>query len=90
MIGFVDGSGNVSFRDDLGRGHSHLPAGSFTTIGHALSEAGGWTTMEVQLDPAQFISSGQNTLDMILAYGPSDSFIQYHSMRIAAEITLEN
>ena len=89
MIGFVDGDGKVSFRTDLGQGHSHRPADTFTTVGHGLSEANGWTTMEVQLDPAQFISPGQSTLDMILAYGPTDSFTQYHSTRIAAEISLQ-
>jgi hypothetical protein len=91
FMGYVGKDGKPQFKAQSGSGHAHHDASadvSATIISYAMKEAGGKTTMELALKPAQYIKSGQSALDIIYAVGTEKSFIPRHFSRGAVSLTL--
>ena len=88
LVGYVRGR-DQAFRIDDGRGHAHSLGDQGVELGHALTEQGRWTTMEVQLQPDAFIQAGQSSLQVIVAYGNADGFKPIHRFRTADTVQLE-
>jgi hypothetical protein len=90
FIGFVK-DGKVSFEAQMGMGHRHADASNVTATveSYALKVSGGKTTLEVALKARSYITSGQSSLDVILAMGNQDNFTQYHSYRNMTSLKLE-
>ena len=91
FIGYVK-DGAATFEEDLGSGHRHGAApdaadAPFATA-HALTESGGHTTLEVELDASRVIAAGATELQLIVAYGSQDSFSAYHTFRTSLTIPL--
>ncbi len=91
FIGFVK-NGEVTFEEDLGRSHTHSAApdasdAPFVTA-HALTESGGRTTLEVELDASRVIAAGATELRLIAAYGGQDSLSAYHRFRTSLTVPL--
>jgi hypothetical protein len=91
FIGFVK-DGAVTFEEDLGRYHTHGAAPDASdapfAAAHALTESGGRTTIEVELDAAKIIAAGATELRLIAAYGGQDSLSAYHRFRTSLVIPL--
>ncbi len=84
FIGYVQKDGKVQFKPQAGRGHIHRDTTQEVTssiVSYAMKEAGGKTTLEVELKPALYVKAGQATLDMIYAVGTEDSFVPGHMFR---------
>jgi len=91
FMGFVQSDGKVQFKPQAGRGHAHrdTTADVMATIGsYVMKEAGGKTTLEVELKPASYIKTGQAALDMIYAQGTEKSFTPIHMLRGALSLKL--
>ncbi len=91
FIGYVK-DGTATFEEDLGSGHRHSAApdasdAPFATA-HALTESGGRTVLEVELDASRVIAAGATELELIAAYGSQDSFASYHSFRTSLAVPL--
>jgi hypothetical protein len=86
-IGYVTGD-TTQLKVQVGSGHSHADTDSNAPLAFKMTEAGGKTTLEVSLKAAQFIAKDQTKLDMILAFGGSDSFISMHKGKAVASFTL--
>jgi hypothetical protein len=92
FMGFVGSGAKVQFKVQAGSGHSHKDVGTdvaATVVSHAIKEAGGKTTLEVELKPAAYLKAGQASLDTIYAMGTEKSFIPRHFMRGAVSIPLK-
>jgi hypothetical protein len=88
FIGYVHDD-SVTFREDVGRGHTHGEAGDTpAALTHALTERDGRTTIEVELDAARVIAAGSTQLRLIAAYGASDSLTPRHSYRTSLTLPL--
>jgi hypothetical protein len=91
FMGFVGSGGKVQFKTQAGSGHSHRDVGAdvaATVVKYAMKEAGGKTTLEIELKPASYVKSGQSTLETIYALGTEKSFIPRHFVRGALSIPL--
>ncbi len=92
FMGFVGQGGKVQFKVQGGSGHSHRDVSADvadTVAKYAIKEAGGKTTLELELKPASYIKAGQSSLDTIYAMGTEKSFIPRHFMRGAVSIPLK-
>ena len=92
FMGFVGSGSKEQFKVQAGSGHSHKEASadvSATVVSYVLKEAGGKTTLELQLKPDSYLKSGQSSLDTIYAMGTETSFIPRHFMRGAVSIPLK-
>ena len=92
FMGFVGSDKKVQFKVQAGNGHSHKDASadaSASVVSYAIKEAGGKTTLELQLKPGPYLKSGQASLDTIYAMGTEKSFIPRHFMRGAISIPLK-
>jgi hypothetical protein len=91
FMGFVGSNGKVQFKTQAGSGHSHKDVGAdvaATVVSYAIKEAGGKTTLELELKPAVYIKDGQSALQTIYAMGTEKSFIPRHMVRGALSIAL--
>ena len=91
FMGFVDANGKVQFKPQEGTGHRHVNAASSvedSIVSYQVKEAGGKTTLEIALKAADYIKSGQPTLDLIFAVGDDKSFTPYHSSRGSVSLKL--
>jgi hypothetical protein len=91
FMGFVGSSGKVQFKTQAGSGHSHKDVGAdvaATVVSYAMKEAGGKTTLELELKPAAYVKAGQSALETIFAMGTEKSFIPRHMFRGAFSIPL--
>jgi hypothetical protein len=86
-IGFVSGD-KVQFKVQKGTGHSHDDATGFVPVQYAMKEANGETVLELLLKPADFIAKGQKQLDLIAAFGGSDSFLSLHRQKTRLLVAL--
>ncbi len=90
FMGYVDSSGTPQFTVQKGRFHTHSEFGGETPIAHAIAESGGETTLEIEVSRADFVSSGQKTLDYIYAYNRSaKNFRTRHNFRNTSTFTVE-
>ena len=92
FIGFVGSDGKVSFKAQLGKGKRHIdpPADVSAAVkSYAMKQENGTTTLEVALDAAYFIKSGQQTLDVIYGMADDRSFTAYHTYRGATTLKLQ-
>ena len=92
FIGYVGADGKVQFKPQAGRGHRHQDTTADVTatiVKYAMTDTGGKTTLEVELNPASYIKAGQTVLDMIYAVGTDKSFVPAHMFRGAIELTLK-
>ena len=83
FMGFVGADGKPQFKPLAGQGHRHIDdkGAADTIVSYQIKEANGKTTLEIALKAADYIKSGQSTLDMIFAVGDDKSFTPYHSFR---------
>jgi hypothetical protein len=91
FIGFVDKDGKVQLKPQVGQGHSHsdtAQAVADTVAASAMRESGGVTTLEIALKSSAYVATGQDSLSLILAVGPDDSFSPRHSFRTALSVPL--
>jgi hypothetical protein len=91
FIGFVDKDGKVQLKPQAGQGHSHsdtTPAVAETVTASAMKESGGVTTLEIALKSAAYVAKGQDSLSVILAVGPDDSFSPRHTFRTPFSVAL--
>jgi hypothetical protein len=56
---------------------------------YAIAEKGKGTTMEVALKASSFIAPDQTGLDLIVAFGGSDSFSGFHRFRTPLSVSLQ-
>lgn len=91
-FGFVDPSGKVQFKPQLGAGHGHAdtadPAIAGSLLASAMKEEGGKTTLEIAVKAGQWITDGQAALNLIYAIGSQDSFSPRHTLRGAIAVPL--
>lgn len=71
-----------------GSGHGHGDMPSDAMVSYAVGEKGVSTTMEVVLKAAQFIAAGQTGLELIVAFGATDSFVGLHRWRTPLAVSL--
>lgn len=91
FMGFVGPGAKVQFKVQGGSGHSHKDVAAdvaATVVSYAIKEAGGKTTLELELKPGAYLKAGQSSLDTIYAMGTEKSFIPRHFMRGAISIPL--
>jgi len=91
FMGYVGSGGKVQFKTQAGSGHTHKDVSAdvaATVVSYAIKQAGGKTTLEIQLKPAAYIKAGQSVLDTIYAMGTEKSFIPRHFVRGAFSIPL--
>jgi hypothetical protein len=83
FMGFVGTDGKAQFKPQTGQGHRHVDAKDVadSIVSYEIKEANGKTTLEIALKAADYIKSGQSTLDLIFAVGDDKSFTPYHSYR---------
>jgi len=72
-----------------GAGHSHGDMDSKVMTSYAIAEKGKGTTMEVALKASSFIAPDQTGLDLIVAFGGSDSFSGFHRFRTPLSVSLQ-
>lgn len=90
FMGYIDSNGSPQFTVQKGRFHTHSDFSGETPIGHAVAEADGTTTLELEVNRADFVPSGTRTLDIIYAYNRSaKDFRTRHSFRNAGTLTVE-
>ncbi len=90
FMGFIS-KGKVQFKPQAGSSNTHKDVGpevAATVVSYAMKEAGGKTTLEVELKPAAYIKAGQSALLTIYAMGTAKSFIPRHMFRGALSIPL--
>jgi hypothetical protein len=91
FMGYVGSGAKVQFKTQAGSGHSHKDVGAdvaATVVSYAMKEAGGKTTLEVQLKLASYVKPGQAALEITYAMGTEKSFIPRHFMRGALSLPL--
>jgi hypothetical protein len=71
-----------------GAGHGHRDTPSDAMLSYAVGEKGVSTTVEVVLKAPSVITAGQTRLDMILAFGATDSFAGLHRWRAPLSVSL--
>jgi hypothetical protein len=84
FMGYVKNDGTAQFKPQAGKNHTHqdtTKAVADTIVAYAMKEADGKTTLEVELKPASYITSGQSELDVIYAEGTEKSFLPIHMFR---------
>ena len=86
-MGFVKGA-ETQMKVQVGAGHAHSDTAKNAPLQYKMTETGGTTVLEVALKASEFIVGGQKTIDMIVAYGGSDSFISMHRAKAAVSFTL--
>ncbi|MFP4364318.1 MAG: DOMON domain-containing protein [Spirochaetia bacterium] len=80
-------NGNVNFREDAGQGHGHSREADQITETYAVSENNGITVMELAV-PISDLDALEGSLDLIYAFGGSDSFSSYHRARGATSLNI--
>jgi hypothetical protein len=91
FIGFVDKDGKVQLKPQTGQGHTHNDTTqdvASTIVASAMKEAGGVTTLEIALKASSYLKKGQDSLELIFAIGPDDSFSPRHTYRNFASLKL--
>jgi hypothetical protein len=91
FIGFVDKDGKVQLKPQVGQGHTHKDTTqdvASTVSASAMKETGGATTLELALKSDAYVAKGQDSLDLIVAVGPDDSFSPRHTFRAPLSIKL--
>ena len=86
-IGYATGD-KAQLKVQKGAGHGHGDVDSNPPLAYALKEAGGRTTLELALKTASFITKSQKQLDVIVAFGSSDSFSSMHLARYTVTVQL--
>lgn len=87
-IGYATADGS-QLKVQKGAGHRHADLDADAPLKYAVKEADGRTVLELALDAATLISKGQASLDMIIAFGGSDSFVSYHRARAGVTVALK-
>lgn len=80
FIGYVDRNG-LKLKPQRGVAHTHTDTTTDALIGSAGTETGGRTTIELRLKAAPFLAAGSTQIQMIVAYGNTDSFTLPHAYR---------
>jgi hypothetical protein len=88
FIGYATGD-QTQLKIQRGAGHSHRDVDSKAMTSYAIAEKGKDTTMEIALKASSFIAPDQSVLDLIVAYGGSDSFSGFHRYRTPLSIALQ-
>jgi hypothetical protein len=88
FIGYVTGD-QAQMKIQKGAGHSHEDVDLEAMTAYAVAEKGKKTTMELALKAPSFIASDQTVLDLIVAFGGSDSFSALHRYRTALSVALQ-
>lgn len=88
FIGYATGN-QARLKVQKGAGHSHTDVDSQAMSAYAVAEKGNVTTLEVALKASSFISPKQTRLDLIVAFGGSDSFSDVHRFRTSLGIALQ-
>ena len=88
FIGYATGD-QGQLKIQKGAGHSHGDIDSKAMTSYAIAEKGKGTTMEVALKASSFIASDQTGLDLIVAFGGSDSFSGFHRYRTSLSVSLQ-
>ncbi len=87
-IGFVD-RGRVVFKEQVGKGKSHMDTDVNFVKDFEMKEESGNTTMELEYNQNDIIKPGQKQIEMIMAYGKKDALTQYHgNMRKGIQIDI--
>ena len=90
-IGFVDSSGKVQLKPQLGAGRSHSdtadPRITGSLLSSAMKEEDGKTTLELAFTADTWID-GREALELIYAIGAQDSFSPRHIVRGALSVAL--
>jgi len=89
FIGFVDSGGKTQLKVQKGAGHSHGDLESDALVKFAMKEAGGVTTLELELKADSLIAKGATELPIIFAMGGADSFISLHRARGSQLVKLQ-
>jgi hypothetical protein len=71
-----------------GAGHGHGDTPSDAMLSYAVGEKGVSTTVEVVLKAGSVVAAGQTGLDMIIAFGATDSFAGFHRWRSPLSVSL--
>jgi len=87
FIGFVR-RGQAEISQHQGRGHRHQQIRQPVELQYGIREERGVTVMEISVPAEGFIRPGQNTLELILAFGRGDGFRGYHAYRRAVTVEL--
>lgn len=74
------------FEEHLGQGHSHRQVEIDRDVEFELSYNDGFTFLEFRVPKADFLSSGQETLPVIVAYGNRKNFRSMHRYRDSTEL----
>ena len=88
FIGYVTGD-QAQMKIQKGASHSHGDLDSKAMTSYAVAEKGKDTTMEVALNASSFIAADQTVLDLIVAFGGSDSFSAFHRYRTQRSVALQ-
>ena len=87
VIGYAKGS-LAQLKIQKGSGHGHGDTPSEAMLAYAVTEKGATTTMELVLRASSVIGESQTGLDMIAAFGGSDSFSGLHRWRAPLAVAL--
>jgi hypothetical protein len=82
LIGYVNRDG-LRLKVQRGVAHTHTDTPGDALLGSAGTETGGRTTIEMRLKAAPFIAQGATQIQMIVAFGNTDSFTVPHAFRSA-------
>lgn len=88
FIGFATGD-QAQVKIQKGAGHSHGDVALEAMSAYALAEKGKETTMEIAVKAPSFITADQTGLDLIVAFGGSDSFSGLHRYRTSLTVALQ-
>lgn len=88
LLGYFS-DGKASYREQVGKGRRHKDKELPWVKTVALSESGGKTTLEIELDPEGVIDPGGDTVSIIIAFGEEDSFNSYHKRRKGVTVQLK-
>ncbi len=88
FIGYVTGD-QAQMKIQKGAGHSHGDLDLQAMSAYAVAEKGKKTTLELALKAPFFIAPDQTELDLIVAFGGSDSFSGYHRYRTPLNVALQ-
>ncbi|WP_455381829.1 hypothetical protein [Salinispira pacifica] len=90
FMGYVDDNGRMQFSVQKGRFHTHSPISDQTPVAEAMSESAGKTTLELELNRADFVDNGQTTLDYIYAYNrTAKNFRTRHNFRNSSTMVIK-
>ena len=85
FMGYYD-DGEAFFEEHLGKGHSHKKVDNPRPVEYSVVENDGETTLEFTVALSEFVSRGQSSLPVIIAYGARDNFTSIHRYRDSGEI----